>query len=75
MIMELQFTSYEYKRFSQERDFKHITSSPRYPKSNGFLEQNIQTVKRVLQKSLQTGDDPPNNPTKIVHKIALLRKC
>ena len=28
-----QFTSYEYKKLSQEWDFKHINSSPRYPKS------------------------------------------
>ena len=34
---EPQFTSYEYKKFSQEWDFKHTTSSPRYPKSNGFV--------------------------------------
>ena len=27
-----QFTSYEYKKLSQEWDFKHITSGPRYPK-------------------------------------------
>ena len=33
-----QFTSYEYKKFSQEYDFKHISSSPRYPKSSGFIE-------------------------------------
>ena len=39
----LQFTSYEYKKFSQEWDFKHITSSPRYPRSNGFVERNIHT--------------------------------
>ena len=53
-----QFISYEYKKFSQEWAFKHITSSPRYPKSNGFVERNIKTIKRALQKSLQTGDDP-----------------
>ena len=39
-------------------DFKHITSNPRYLKSNGFIERNIQTIKRALQKSLRTGDDP-----------------
>ena len=53
-----QFTSYEYKKFSHEWDFKHITSSPRYPKSNGFVKRNIQTIKRALQKSLLTGVDP-----------------
>ena len=51
------FTSYEYKNISQEWDFKHITTSPRYPKSNGFVERNKQTSKRALQKSLRTGDD------------------
>ena len=49
-----QFTFYEYKKFSQEWDFKHIASIPRYPKSNGFVERNIQNIKRALQKSLQT---------------------
>ena len=53
-----QFTSYEYIKFSQEWDIKHITSSPKYPKSNGFVERNIQTIKRALPKSLRTGDDP-----------------
>ena len=53
-----QFTSYEYKQFSQKWDFKHITSSSRYPKSNGFVERNIQIIKRALQKSLRTEDDP-----------------
>ena len=46
------------KKFSQEWDFKHITSSPRYPKSNGFVERSIETIKRALQKSLRTGGDP-----------------
>ena len=36
-----QFTSYEFKKISQEWDFKDTTSRPRYPKPNGFLEQNI----------------------------------
>ena len=53
-----QFTSYEYKKFCQEWDFKHITSSLRYPKSNGFIEQNIRTIKKALQKSLRTEDNP-----------------
>ena len=53
-----QFTSYECKQFSQKWDFKHIISSSRYPKSNGFVERNIQIIKRALQKSLRTEDDP-----------------
>ena len=53
-----QFAFYEYKKFFQEWHFKHINSSPRYPKSNGFVERNRQTIKRALQKSLRTEDDP-----------------
>ena len=39
-------------------DFKHTNSGPRYPKSNEFVKRSIQTVKRVLQTSSQTGGDP-----------------
>ena len=35
------FTSYEYKKFSQEWEFKYIISNPKYPKPNGFVERNL----------------------------------
>ena len=53
-----QFTSYEYKTFSEEWNFRHTTSSPRYSKSNGLVERNALTIKRALQKPQRTGDDP-----------------
>lgn len=46
-----------YKRFSKELGFQHITSSPRYPKSNGFIERQVQTVKHTLNKALKSGMD------------------
>ena len=53
-----QYTSQEYAKFAHDWDFEHITSSPEYPQSNGFIERTIQTVKKTLKKALHSGDDP-----------------
>ena len=53
-----QFSSEEYRDFSEKWNFKHITSSPLYPESNGFAERNIQTAKKLLKKCEKDGSDP-----------------
>ena len=53
-----QYSSVEYKKFLQHWQIDHITSSPRYPRSNGFIERSIQTVKNILKKSKEAGEDP-----------------
>ena len=45
-----QYSSLKYKRFSKEWEFRHITSSPRYPRSNGLAESMVKSVKRLLNK-------------------------
>ena len=49
-----QFKSQEFSDFAKTYEFKHVTSSPMYPQSNGLAERSVQTVKRLLRKS----DDP-----------------
>ena len=49
-----QFDCTEMERFATSYGFKHRTSSPRYPQSNGQVERAVQTIKNLLRKS----DDP-----------------
>ena len=49
------FSSREFNSFLSGLGIKHTTSSPNYPQSNGFIERQIQTVKRVMEKSHSTG--------------------
>ena len=44
------FDSQAYKLFAKAWGFEHVTSSPHYPRSNGFVERQIQTIKRTLKK-------------------------
>ena len=46
-----QFSSYEFKKFASIYSFKHITSSPRYPQSNGLMERAVGTAKGLLQNA------------------------
>ena len=53
-----QFSAKMFQDFAKEWCFDHITSSPIYPKSNGFIERHVQTVKQALIKAKQNGNDP-----------------
>ena len=53
-----QYSSGLFKKFSTEWGFIHKTSSPLYPKSNGLAERTVQTVKRLLKKAYDGGEDP-----------------
>ena len=53
-----QFSSREFRQFAKQYGFKHVTSSPEYPQSNGKAEKAVQIVKRLLKKAKENYEDP-----------------
>ena len=49
------FNGKEFSDFLSGLGIRHSTSSPNYPQSNGFIERQIQTVKRLMAKATATG--------------------
>ena len=54
----LQYTAEEYKQFSKEWEFQHVTTSPRYPQANGLAEKSVQIIKNLLTKAKLDNKDP-----------------
>lgn len=52
-----QFTSAEFKDFVMKYNISHITSSPLHQQSNGLAEKAVQTVKDMIRKCRDSGDD------------------
>ena len=50
-----QFTSDEFTEFMRRNRIKHIRSTPYHPSTNGLAERFVQTFKRALQASEQSG--------------------
>ena len=53
-----QFTSREFTEFSKEWEFKHVTSSPYHPRSNGKAESAVKIVKNTFKKAISDDKDP-----------------
>ena len=51
------FISSEFRRFSQNYGFQLVTSSPNYPRGHGFIERQIQTIKKCMRKCYVSGYD------------------
>ncbi len=51
------FNSLKFKNFASNWEIEVVTSSPHYPKSNGLVERNVQTVKQLLRKADESKQD------------------
>ena len=49
------FSSTEFAKFVDQWNFQHVTSSPRYPQSNGKAENAVRTVERLFTKCRAAG--------------------
>ena len=47
------FNSSEFRKFAKQWHFTIITTSPNYPQSNGLIERNVQTFKRLYKKVIE----------------------
>ena len=52
------YSSQEFADFKNKWGFKHVTSSPHFPSSNGLVKKAVQTVKNIIGKSIKSGTDP-----------------
>ena len=60
------FGSKQFQEFSKEWNFNLVTSSPRFPQSNGMAERNVQTIKNLYKKAKDARSD---------EQLALLEFC
>ena len=52
-----QFSSDQFSLFANEWGFRHLTSSPRYPQSNGKAENSVKAAKNIMRKARRNGED------------------
>jgi len=52
------FISMEFQEFASPCEFEHLTSSPRYPQSNGKIENAVKIAQCVMAKARDAGSDP-----------------
>ena len=53
-----QFNCHEFRQFTLEWNFVHITSSPAYPQSNGKSENAVKMYKNLFRKAKEGKQDP-----------------
>ena len=51
------YASEEFKRFAEQWEFQHITTSPHYPQSNGKAESAVKVCKTLMKKAKLASSD------------------
>ena len=62
------FNGKEFSSYLTGLGIRHTTSSPNYPRSNGFIERQIQTVKRLVEKGQQLWEESSRSPDQLESK-------
>jgi len=52
-----QFTSGEFQQLASQYGFEIVTSSPHYLRGHGFVERQVQTIKKTILKCRETKED------------------
>lgn len=79
------YVSKEFQKFIKIWNITHLTSSPRYPQSNGVTERHVQTLKKLVIKTIDDNKDlhlallkyrnaPKDNKTKSASELLFGRK-
>ena len=59
------FNGKEFSSYLTGLGIRHTTSSPNYPRSNGFIERQIQTMKRLIEKANSSGRESSRSPDRL----------
>lgn len=46
-----QFTNIQFQKFLEMWEITHFISSPKFPQSNGFIERQVQIIKKLMKKT------------------------
>jgi len=52
------FNNAEFRRFAEQYDFKHTTSSPHYAQANGRSEASVKECKQLMEKAIGDREGP-----------------
>ena len=52
------YSSQAFRNFAVKWCFDHVTSSPHFPQSNGFIERQVQSVKYTLKQAAMSRSNP-----------------